>query len=221
MAGVGAIFDKDFRLIGGGWSWVALRTVVYPVVGIAYVRTVGAFNDWMTWALIHETALRMVGWDTAITLSQLFQREVRDQTWDGLKLLPISRGKLCYSKLAGALAALSPGWAWALYASFRLARLHNFGSDWLNVTYFASIVLVGVHVAVLVSVLVPRVSWTIPMLLGVAAAHLQLEVSRYLIYSFAFGGPYGTPVWILLIASLGLSAVLHGLTAWRICHLAD
>ena len=221
MAGVGAVFDKDFRLTGGGWHWVALRAVVYPVVGIGYVRTVGAFNDWLTWALIHETALRMVGWDTAITLSQLFQREVRDQTWDSLKLLPISRGKLCYSKLAGAMAALSPGWAWALYASFRLARLHNFGSDWLDVAYFASIVLVGVHVAVLVSVLVPRVSWTIPMLLGVVAAHLQLEVSRYLIYSFAVGGPYGTPVWILLIASLGLSAAFHGLTAWRIRHLAD
>ena len=219
--GAAAVFDKDFRLVGGGFGWVALRMFVYPVVGIAYVRTVGAFNDWMTWALIHETALRMIGWDTAITLSQLFQREVRDQTWDGLKLLPIPRGKLCYSKLAGALAALSPGWIWALYASFRLARLHNYGSDWLDVTYFASIVLVGVHVAVLVSVLVPRISWTIPMLLGVATAHLQLEVSRYLIYSFAFGGPYDGVVRVLLLAACGLSAALHGLIAWRICHLAD
>ena len=221
MAGAAALFDKDFRLVGGGFGWVALRLFAYPVVGIAYVRTVGAFNDWMTWALIHETALRMIGWDTAITLSQLFQREVREQTWGGLLLLPISRRRLCYSKLAGALAALSPGWAWALYASVRLASFNNSGSSLLDVTYFASIALLGIHVSVLASVLVPRVSWTIPMLLGVAAAHLQLEVSRYLIYSFAFGGPYDRVVWVLLIGSLSASAVLHIVTVWRVCRLTE
>ena len=219
--GLAAIFEKDFRLAGGGWRWVAIRAIVYPLAGFAYVAAISAPSGWITSAMLHETALRMAGWDTAMVLTQLFQREVREQTWGSLKILPFSICQISYVKLAGALLAVSPGWIWTTYTSIHLASFGFPGAGLLEIVYFANIAIFGCHTAVLASVLIPRVTWTIPMLLGIVAAHLQLEFYRNCSFAIGAGIAYHLFVWTMLAVSLCITAFLHFLIVRRIHCLSD
>lgn len=219
--GVMALFWKDFHLTAGGWRWFVLRLVAYPTVSLCYGLSISGVPSLPVWLFTHEVALRMVGWDTAIVLSQLFQREVRERTWGSLQFLPFTRSQICYSKLAGACLALAPGWAWVAFVSVYLARFGNYGSTGLDMLFFASIVVVGCHVATLVSVLFPRFTWTVALLMGVVAAQLELEFARSLVFAMGFGLPTGSLIASLLLMSVVISAGLHGLIAWRIRSLGD
>ena len=221
--GAMALFWKDFHLTAGGWRWFVLRLLLYPIITLSYgiIVSATAGDPFLTWAITHELTLRMVGWDTAIVLAQLFQREVREQTWDTLRLLPHSHPTICYSKLAGAFWALSPGWIWMTYASITVASFGSYGATTLDIVFFASIVVVGCHVTTFVSVLFPRFTWTVALLLGVVAAQLELEFARSLVFAMGFGLPTGSLIASLLLMSVVISAGLHGLIAWRIRSLGD
>ena len=151
----------------------------------------------------------------------MFQREVRERTWGSLQLLPHTRSQICYSKLAGAFWALAPGWAWVAFVSSYVASFGGYGATGLDMLFFASIVIVGCHVATFVSVLFPRFTWTVALLLGVVAAQLELEFARSLVFTMGFGLPTGSLIASLLLMSVVISAGLHGLIAWRIRSLSD
>jgi hypothetical protein len=219
--GLWAVFWKDFSYTAGGWRWFAIRLIVYPVVGTWYVESLGGGFNRSAWIALHDTSLRVVGWDTAIVLSQLYQREVREQTWDALRLLPVPQSQVIYSKLAGVLLALSPGWVWAGFVSVNLARPGTYGTSPLDLVFFVSIVCLGCHVATLVSVLFPRFTWTVALMVGVVAATLELEIARSMVIAAGFGIAHKAVVAGLLIVTIAICVGLHVAITSRIQQLSD
>ena len=94
------------------------------------------------------------------------------------------------------------------FVSSYVASFGGYGATGLDMLYFASIVMVGCHVSTLVSVLIPRFTWTVALLLGVAAA--QFELARSLVFAMGFGLPTGSLITSLLLMSVVISAGLHG-----------
>ena len=176
--------------------------------------------------MIHEASLRLMGWDTAIVLAQLYHREMREQTWGTLLCLPMSRGQIAYSKFAGTSLALLPGWLWVAVLSFYVPILGCYGATTVDVLFFTSIVVLGCHVTVLVSVLFPQFSWTIALLLGVLVAHLELIAAQLVIFNY-FPMPFQHErarlllIGWFLIFTLMISAGLHKLIANRLGRLSD
>ena len=225
-AGVMAVFWKDFRTIGGGWRWFLLRLICYPALTLAYGLSKSAVPFPFHWLMIHEASLRLMGWDTAIVLAQLYHREMSEQTWGTLLCLPMSRGQIAYSKFAGTSLALLPGWLWVAVLSFYVPILGCYGATTVDVLFFTSIVVLGCHVTVLVSVLFPQFSWTIALLLGVLVAHLELIAAQLVIFNY-FPMPFQHErarlllIGWFLIFTLMISAGLHKLIANRLGRLSD
>lgn len=221
-----AVFWKDFRAIGGGWRWFWLRLICYPALTLVYGLNNPAVPFPFYWLMIHEAALRLMGWDTAIAVAQLYHREIREQTWGTLLCLPISRRQIAYIKLAGASLALSPGWFWVGILSFYVPTLGCYGATIIDVMFFTSIVILGCHVTVLVSVLFPQFSWTIALLLGVLVAHLELIGTQLVVFNYfptAFQDERSRLSligWFLFLTLL-ISAGLHKLIAKRLGRLSD
>ena len=215
--GISAVFEKDFQFAGGGWWSHTIRAIAYPSLAILYAGGVGPRN----WPKILEATLHMVAWDNAIVLSRLYQREIREQTWDSLRLLPYSFTELFYTKMKGALLALSPGWIWSAYASYQVLINGHLRLNFLEVFYWSSIVVFACHVSLLFSVLIPRVTWTIPMILGIIAGNLQLQLGHAVAIAISFQGNDLEMTLKMLLISLAMSAAVHGLTYWRLSDFSD
>lgn len=103
-----AVAWKDFRLFGGGYKWWLVRTIGFATMGF-----LASFDRW-------GDPMRRIG--VALILSafwagiaeivfhagHLFHREVKAQTWDSLRMLPVSTGFLCRRKIGGVLWAMVP-----------------------------------------------------------------------------------------------------------------
>lgn len=170
-----AIAWKEFMFLTGGWRGMAIRVVVYPLVGII-------FSDGWKLERMYDPAIRTLGWDGAILLAQVFSREFRDETWDTLRLIPLTLGQLCYRKLSGVALALFPGVLWV-----EITRHYwHFGVEGferLEHAFICTIVLLGWHITTVVSVWFFRTTWGIAFLAGLVSAttlfqFVSLAISR-------------------------------------------
>jgi hypothetical protein len=109
---VGATISwKDFRQFGGGYRWWLVRGIGYA--GMAFLFLLDRWGDPLQrmgvgliiaafWAGIAEIVFHA---------GHLFHREVKQQTWDSLRMLPVSTGFLARRKIRGALWAMAPTFA--------------------------------------------------------------------------------------------------------------
>lgn len=115
-----AIFWKDFRQFAGGRRWIFVRvSVCLLVVGLSILfvlflhsnRLIG--GGWLTYLeaagiFITVCTLYPAGIDAIFLSAHVFQREVKDQTWDTLRILPRTLTGLCARKVGGAALGLVP-----------------------------------------------------------------------------------------------------------------
>ena len=177
-----AVLWKDFVFLGGGWRGLMIRTVLYPLAGILFC------GGW-TPEMMYEPALRMLGWDGAMLLAQVFHKEFREETWDALQLTPATISQLCYRKLEGVALALIPGFIWVLLTM----TVWRFAFGGMEHPFYCSLLLLGWHIAVLFSVLFPRFTWVSAFLLGVVSATVEYELVGSMIWS------WHSPQWTLFL----------------------
>jgi hypothetical protein len=132
-----AIRWKDFRQFGGGRKWWVIRGGFFAfILGFMVVMTILFWNSssyyrpfdryvremgavLMVWAMI------LAGLELIYLSGQVFYRELKDQTWDSLRMLPMSLRALCGWKMFGSSMALVP--AFAAFAFGMLLDLHDVG----------------------------------------------------------------------------------------------
>ncbi|HVJ87967.1 MAG TPA: hypothetical protein VM452_20050, partial [Caulifigura sp.] len=103
-----AIVWKDFWLFGGGLKWWMLRVVGYITMGFLFsLDGWGSLEKRIGVGLILSSFWAGIA-EIVFHAGHLFQREVKEQTWDSLRMLPVSTGLLCRRKIVGALWALVP-----------------------------------------------------------------------------------------------------------------
>jgi len=123
-----AIVWKDFWLLAGGLEWQRLRISLFGICTLGYALllmiwlTGGSgyyFNDEHFWGW--ELGAPLMVWmmffaaiEAAYLAGHVFQRELKEQTWDSLRMLPISLRSLCGWKILGCSRALLPAIAFFL-----------------------------------------------------------------------------------------------------------
>jgi hypothetical protein len=160
-----SIVWKEFMFLTGGWRGMAIRAVLYPLVGIT-------FSDGWKLERMYEPAIRMLGWDGAILMAQVFSREFRDETWDTLRLVPLTLRQLCYRKVAGVALALVPGVIWMLITKHHW-KFYFGGMEHL---FYCTLVSLGWHISAFASVMFFRSTWAISFLIGVVSATAVYQV---------------------------------------------
>jgi hypothetical protein len=115
-----AILWKDFRQIAGGRKWMWIRVAVCGLIvgfsvlflmflesngliggnSVYYFRAMGVF--------IVVVTLFAAGIDAILLSAQVFQREVKEQTWDTLRTLPMTLRGVCARKVGGTALGLLP-----------------------------------------------------------------------------------------------------------------
>jgi len=100
-----AVIWKEFYAATYGWRWcLTTAFVLGPTVAVVFAAVSGSGLG--TACLTTSSLLAVaVACEAAI---QMFGREVRQQTWDSLRLTPHSLGQLAKKKLAGRLPDLLP-----------------------------------------------------------------------------------------------------------------
>ncbi len=137
-----ALAWKDFHFIAGGWFGIVVRCGLY--VGL-YWMAFAATYPWDQPTSQRQVSWRDVTWgyqvfvvplfavDCAMCASRLFQEEIRHQTLSTLLMLPRNVAHVVFMKIAGCLAAVTPGII-ALFSAFFLLRdtqmsWHEFARD--------------------------------------------------------------------------------------------
>lgn len=115
-----ALVWKDFHYLAGGWEWLLLRTVIYPVV-VGAITLLGSgyqspdklrvdFGEGLVACMLH-LALPI---EATILAARLFRAEIKDQTWATLAVLPQPIQRLALGKLGGGLLGLVPALGWTI-----------------------------------------------------------------------------------------------------------
>jgi hypothetical protein len=100
-----AITWKEFYESTWGWEWfIAMTFLIGPL--FALVFTFGFGNAPGTSSLMAASLLATAA--VCDAAAEMFGREVRRQTWDTLRLVPISLGRIFWRKAFGRLAAFIP-----------------------------------------------------------------------------------------------------------------
>lgn len=112
---------KDFHFIAGGWAGVLIRCLLYSgLYGLCYAANHPSmwggstgFNWTMRWEDVTWGFLffshPLLALDIALTMSRVFQEEIKGQTLSSLLMLPRAIPDLVYSKMFGCCLALVPG----------------------------------------------------------------------------------------------------------------
>jgi hypothetical protein len=123
-----AIIWKDFWLLAGGRKWQRLRMAFFGVctLGSAFLLWIWLFgaprryfnyDHYWGWELGAPLMIWMMFFaaiEAAYLAGHVFQRELKEQTWDSLRMLPISLRSLCGWKILGCSRALLPAVAFFL-----------------------------------------------------------------------------------------------------------
>jgi hypothetical protein len=131
-----AIRWKDFRQFAGGRRWWVIRGGFFAfILGFMVVMT---FLFWEQsyyrsferhvremGAILMVWAMFVAGVELIYLSGQVFHRELKDQTWDSLRMLPMSLRALCAWKILGSVLALAP--AFAAFGFGMLLDLHDVG----------------------------------------------------------------------------------------------
>lgn len=203
-----AVLWKDFFLVEGGWRGMLARVVLYPLVGWMY------YGDWYP-SRLYDPAMHMLGWDGAILLAQVYQREFRDNTWDSLRLSSGSTVHICYEKLASVAFALLPGVIWVTLTMPYFQFNYQFKYEHWGC---CSLLLLGWHVTALFSVLFPQLIWVVAFLVGVITATVEFELVASMLISSI--DPHPIELGFILF-HLVVCVILHTLTAVRIHRLSE
>ncbi|OAI51452.1 hypothetical protein AYO47_07080 [Planctomyces sp. SCGC AG-212-M04] len=103
-----AISWKDFWQFGGGYRWWYFRCVGYASMAfLASLDRWGSLMQRIGVALILTAFWAGIA-EIVFHAGHLFHREVKQQTWDSLRMLPVSTGFLARRKIRGALWAMVP-----------------------------------------------------------------------------------------------------------------
>ena len=116
-----AIVWKDFWLFGGGLRWWGLRLIGYAAMAFLF-----SLDGWGSIEKRIGVGLILTAFWAGIAeivfhAGHLFHREVKEQTWDSLRMLPVTTGLICRRKIMGALWALVPTFA-ALFLGIMLEK---------------------------------------------------------------------------------------------------
>jgi len=103
-----AILWKDFRQFGGGYRWWMLRALGYFVMGFLF-----SLDGWgRYWQRVGVGLIVTAFWagiaEIVFHAGHLLYREVKNQTWDSLRMLPVSTASIVRRKILAALWALVP-----------------------------------------------------------------------------------------------------------------
>jgi hypothetical protein len=107
--GVGrAIAWKDFLLSTGGYRWWLFR-----FAGLSLIATLFLFESWGTIERRYGAGLIIASFWTFIAevvfqSAHFFHRELKQQTWETLRMLPMSTGAICWRKLLGTVRGIIP-----------------------------------------------------------------------------------------------------------------
>ena len=106
-----ALMWKSWRLLSGGWLWLMLRIVGFPLGVIGIVAVVawgigeppvpGAF-----WGALLVTGVILFVGHFSILLDRIFTVEIQQKTLSSLLMLPMSRKSLCVQLVIGLIPAI-------------------------------------------------------------------------------------------------------------------
>jgi hypothetical protein len=107
----GAIVWKDFWQFGGGYRWWMFRAMGYACMAFLF-----SFDGWGTyWKRVGVGLIVTAFWvgiaEIVYHAGHVFYREVKYQTWDSLRMLPISTASIVWRKVFAAVWALVPSFA--------------------------------------------------------------------------------------------------------------
>jgi hypothetical protein len=103
-----AISWKDFRQFGGGYKWWIIRGIGFFCMGLLFTLDGwGSFWKRMGIGLILSTFWVVIA-EIVFHAGHLFHRELKDQTWDSLRMLPMTTAGLVGRKILGILPVLVP-----------------------------------------------------------------------------------------------------------------
>ena len=104
-----ALIWKDFHYLAGGWEWMLIRMLGYPL--LAVVATVASYRSDFIRELgekLVECMLYALPFETVVLAARLFRAEIKEQTWATLVGLPRSIPGLALEKLGGGALGLVP-----------------------------------------------------------------------------------------------------------------
>jgi len=122
----GAILWKDFRQFGGGYKWWLLRFAGYACIGFLF-----SLDRWgRFWERFGVGLIVSAFWFGILEIvyhaGHIFHREIHQQTWDSLRILPVSTAGIVCRKVLAAVWALVPAIACLLLG---LLLEHRFFND--------------------------------------------------------------------------------------------
>ncbi len=103
-----AVSWKDFWLFGGRWKWWIIRIALFCFLSFLFVlEGWGTFSKRLGVGFIVTTFWAFIA-EVVFHSGHLFQRELKEQTWDSLRMLPVTTLELCVRKILGVIPALFP-----------------------------------------------------------------------------------------------------------------
>lgn len=179
-----AIAWKDFYLVAGGPTWWGMRLIAF----IPLVLLIGLSMNNFAWnaalrprvgeALMLTVLFGAIPAELTILAARLFRAEIKDGTWSNLAGLPMSIGRIAYSKVAGSLLGLAPALLLLLIGALLapesvFAALGSASGQGvfliLMYCYYFTVFLIFLHLTTLYSILLN--AWA-----GVLLAYLTVQV---------------------------------------------
>jgi len=107
----GAILWKDFRQFGGGYRWWLFRAIGFVCMGLLF-----SLDGWgRLWQRVGVGLIVTAFWagiaEIVFHAGHLLHREIKNQTWDSLRMLPVSTSSIVRRKIMAALWAMVPTFA--------------------------------------------------------------------------------------------------------------
>ena len=176
------ILWRDFMFLTGGHRGIALQVgggFLLLMILIWEAKDFSKDDAYVTQGWISLFVVLIV---FGMHLGRMFGSELREQTWSGLVLLPQSVLRTCLEKLGAVFVATLPFAIW-WYVCIKLVpkgsanffQLPLNQNPWLHgfqLAYLISQFLLAYHMLVLTSVLWPRCSWPVALILGAMIVYL-------------------------------------------------
>ncbi len=215
-----AIVWKDYQLLGGGFVFLFLKTLLYLtfMIGMAILT----YSGWNS--IYEQIGYSLFGWsmcliflELGIMATRLYRQELSNKTWSILMLIPRRESEIIYSKLIGGLTALLPLlFCFVLGIGFLgeefFVLLDNLLREFeavLALSYFMLQAILAIHCSVYLAVTQKWAIWPIALF---SSGFVVFIVNMMIISCLAFGtGPseIGALAFIGCFVSMILLIPLH------------
>lgn len=222
---------KEFQFLGGGSHFLLAKFAIYfgGILALACLNRnpYVDFRELLGWFLF-GWSLFFIFVEFAIMTARLYRKELSEQTWSTLMLIPRSPAEIIYTKLLGGMSVLLPLLACIAFSFFIIPDEYADAvydilrdlDDMIILAYFVLQYFLGAHLSVLLSVTQKWAHWPVAVFLaGLVIFMANAMVFSCLIFS---GGPGDEEVFFFLgcLVTCMIIAPIHLSIGHRLVALA-